>query len=276
MMCLANQFVEDEMIARLHRFVGRGSLAAALGFLSLAAVPARGNIMLFTTASDFTGWTSGNATPAVSTSYDADGVTINGAGNNPGNSGGSINVGGASPGASMQLTDNSTLGYSILASSAGEAYSQAFMSAVDPGSIAAYSPASGFGNGTLVPVSGTITMTYTAPNFVPGTSGAYFQFGVFFNDQQDGYYHPLLSSSTVDDGIIDGVDTFTATIPYSFNGGTFNNLNMSIFSNSNETLASPIYVDSIQVVTAPVPEPASAAGIMMAAGVLLKRRRKAV
>jgi hypothetical protein len=263
------------MDTRLRRTICQCAVCfGGFGLLSMAVAPARGNIMLFTTTSDFTGWTAGSGTPAVVSSYDSDGVLINGAGNNPGNSGSSINVGGTSTGGSMQLSDPSNLGYNVLAYSPGEAYNQAFMTAVDPGSIAAYTAASSYGNGTLVAYSGTIDMNFTAPSFLAG--GSYYQFGVFFNDQQDGYYHPELSTSVINDGTIDGMTTYTAIIPYSFNGGTFNNLNMGIFANSNETLTGPIYVDGIQTVTA-VPEPVSGAGILGAAALaMLKRNRKTV
>ena len=122
--------------------------------------------------------------------------------------------------------------------------------------------------------AGTISMTFTSPSFQPG--GNYYQFGIFFNDQQDGYYHPELSTSVVSDGYPDGIATFTAIIPYSFNGGTFNNLNMGIFVNSNETLSAPIYVDSIQVVVPPVPEPVSAATFLGAAALSMLGRNRRV
>ncbi len=234
------------------------------GIVALAAPSALANTMLFTTSSDWTGWTAGNGTPAVSTTYDSDGITINGAGNNPGNSGGSINVGGTSAGGSLQITDSNNLGYGTLAYSPGEAYNQALMTAIDPGSIAAYTAASGYGNGTLVAYSGTLLLNYTQPSVNAG--GSYLQFGVFFNDSPDGYYHPQLQSSVVSDGTINGFTTYTATIPYSLSAGSFGNLNMGIFVNSNETLSAPVYFDSLQVYTPVVFNPVNAKWIYNGSG----------
>ena len=204
------------------------------------------NVSLFTTSSDWTGWTAGYAstsTASTSTSYDSDGVTVNGLGNNPGNSGSTLGAGASSTGGSIQITNTGTLGYTELAYSPGEAYNQAFMSAIDPGSIAAYSAAAGFGDGTLVAYSGTLQMNYTMPSV---SGGSYLQFGVFFNDSPDGYYHPELSTNVVNDGTIDGMTTYTAFIPYTLSAGNFNNLNLGIFVNSDQTLTAPVYFDSLQ------------------------------
>lgn len=260
------------MHTRLRRAVWRRAMGlGGVGLLSLIAAPAHGNITLFTTTSDFTGWSSG----APSAAYDFDGSTVNGAGNNPGNSGSSINVGGSSPGGSLQLTESSSLGYSELSFSPGEAYNNAFMSAIDPGSITAYSAASGFGPGSTAAYSGTILLTYTVPTI---SSGTYEQIGVNLDYPAGGYYSPFFGPA-VSDGTVDGLPTFTATIPYTVIAGaaTLTNFQLAIQSNSDYVPTSPFYVDDIQVVTAPVPEPASVVGIigMTACSALCRRRKRA-
>jgi hypothetical protein len=232
----------------------------ALGLMSLATAPARAqSTMLFTTSSDFTGWTGGNdgnanpITAASSTAYDFDGSTVNGAGNNPGNSGSSINVGGSSTGGSLQLTDTesnnpgSSLGYSTLAYSPGEAYNSAFMTAIDPGSTAAYSAASSYGPGTTLAYSGTLQLTYTVPTI---SAGSYLQVGVNLAYDGDGYYGTFFpTASAASDGTVDGLHTYTETIPYSINAGALNGFGLGIQTNTDYVPTSPFYVDSIEVVT---------------------------
>jgi PEP-CTERM motif len=202
--------------------------------MSWAATSANAqNVTLFTTADDFTGWGTGSATPAPSTAYDFDGSTTNGAGNY---------TTGTGTAGSLQLT-TATPGYGNLANLPGEAGNSAFMSAIDPGSVAAYSAASGYGPGSTVAYSGSLQVTFTAPAH---SSGTYFQIGMLI--QYDGGYNQDFSSSTVNDGTVDGLSTITATIPYSFGAGSFNYLNMSLMSNTDYAITAPFYIDQIQVV----------------------------
>ena len=189
------------------------------------------NITLFATTSDFTGWNpSGGATGAAASAvYDADGATINGAGNNPGNSGASINVGGSSTGGSLQITTPST-GYNPIAYSAGEAYNPAYMHAIDPGSLAAYSAESGYGSGTTVAYSGNMYVTYTIPT--DAGAGSYFQLGIFIKYDNHNY-NPIFPSSVQDLGTVSGLHSYTATIPYTIDAGSLTYGDLEMFVNSN-------------------------------------------
>jgi hypothetical protein len=222
--------------------------------------------MLYTTTSDFAGWTANSpatsATPSVT--YDYDGSTTNGNGNNPGNTGASINPGGTSAGGSLALTTTG-MGYGTLAYSPGEAYSTSFMHTIDPGSLAAYSAESGYGNGTTTAYSGTMQITYTSPTI---TSGAYYQIGAFI--KYDGHnYNPVFPSSVADDGIVDGVQTYTATIPYTIDAGSLSYCDFEIFSNSNSSAQTTFNIDDITV----LPEPASIGIVALGALGLIRRRR---
>lgn len=240
------------------------TLAAAVGLSAAAYTPARGQV-LFTTTSDFASWSVDS--PAVSAipsvTYDYDGSTTNGMGNNPGNSGASINAGGTSAGGSLALTTNG-MAYGTLAYSPGEAYNPYFMSAIDPGSIAAYSAASGYGAGTTVAYNGTLQLTYTAPTL---SDSAYFQIGIFLKYDNHNY-NPIFPVNVTDDGTVDGIETYTATYSYSIDPGSLTYGDFEIFSNSNSSATTTIYVDDIQV----LPEPASIG--LFGAGALLALRRR--
>jgi hypothetical protein len=214
---------------------------------------------LFSTYSDFTGWSgSAGASAGPSSDWDYDGSTINGAGNNPGNTGSSINPGGSSPVGSLGITWASSAGnYNNLAFSPGEAYNKSFMHTIDPGSLAAYTDESGYGAGTTVAYSGTLSMVYTIPD---NEAGSYFELGVDLAYTPN-YYSVFLPSSItpLNGGLpVNGQITVEATIPYSITAG--NNLQGFAFGiayNSDYQPVLPFYVDSISVVA--VPEPSSLA-----------------
>jgi hypothetical protein len=241
--------------------------------------PGEDGVDLFTTTSDFTGWSpdtngKGVAT-ASSTAYDWDLDTVNGLGNNPGNSGGSINPGGISPAGALQITANGNMGFSSLAFSPGEAYNPFFMTAIDPGSTAAFQPP-GFSTGNTVAHSGTLLLTYSVPTFSAGGpgNGGYYELGLIFN--YDNNFNFLYGpNGGVNDGTVDGYTTFTETIPYTINPTSlsFFNLGIAVNADGAATPSSPIYVDDIELQS--VPEPASIG--MLGAGLTLLtfRRRKA-
>jgi hypothetical protein len=234
---------------------------------------------IFTTVSDFTGWTASAPATAVtaSTAWDYDGSTTNGLGNNPGNSGSSINVGGTSTGGSLQITASTNLGFSELAFSPGEAYNNSFMQAFDPGSTTAFSAASSFGPGSTVAYSGTIYLVYTIPTI---SSGSFDQIGINLDYPADGFYQALFGSD-VSDGTVNGLTTFTATIPYTVTAGAGNlsNLQLAIQSNSNEVPTSPFFVDDISFsppVQASMPEPATLGVLGTGLSMLMLRRRRTI
>jgi hypothetical protein len=120
-------------------------------------------------------------------------------------------------------------------------------------------------------------MVYTAPAAFNGT---YLQMGVNLDYPADGYYQMFFGSS-VSDGTVDGLTTYTDTIPYTITAGSGNltNFQLAIASNSNSSVAGTMYVDDISLsppVQAPVPEPATlgilGAGLSM---LTLRRRHKA-
>jgi hypothetical protein len=229
--------------------------------------------ILFTTVSDFTDWSaSGDATAvAASTAYDFDGGTTNGLGNNPGNNSASINAGGASTGGSLQVM-TTTLGYNYLAFSPSESYNQSFMSAIDPGSIAAYTAASDYGLGTTVPYSGDLYFVYTVPTF---SALSYYEFGLDLAYNGDGYYNPQFANG-VSDGTIDGLSTYTVTIPYTIVGASLQGFSIGIVDNANATASSPFYFDDISLSppVAAVPEPATLGMLGTGVTMLMFRRQR--
>jgi hypothetical protein len=226
--------------------------------------------VLYTTTSDFVGWSTDNSgvvsSAASSSAWDFDGSTTNGLGNgSPG----------TSAGGSLALTVVPGLGgeYTGVSSSPGIAYVNSALQALDPGAIAAYSAASNYGNGTLVAYSNSIIFTYT----IATGSVNYEDLGLSFNENGPGgsYYNPQFADGSAVYNSVGGFTTVTKTVPYSIQAGSFNDMHIQIFANwSIPGPTSPIYVDDIQV--AQVPEPATlgilGTGLTM---LTLRRRRKA-
>jgi hypothetical protein len=231
---------------------------------------------IYTTQSDFTGWTNYDS-PTVqsigpSGAYDFDGSTTNGLGN--------YSAGGAGLAGSLQVNvgTGTTLGYADLGEdSYNELYLSGFLNAIDPGASA----------GSTTPYNGTIYMVYTVPGLVG--PNAYFGLGLGLTYPGDGYNQysnggPYFGGSAYD-GLIDGLPTYTETIPYSIlagGGGGFNiHLIMSagvygsgVNGVDNVTTTPYFYVDDIST-TLPVavPEPATL-GVMGAGVTLLTLRRR--
>ena len=220
---------------------------------------------LFTTYEDFAGWTGQADAPTTagqSTAWDFDGVTINGLGNN-GNAGGAGTAGSL---AIQGIEGPPTNNWTSVAWSPGEAWLPLFMHAVDPGSLAAWTEESGWGNGTTVEHDGILRMTYTFPD---NEGGSYFQLGVAFNynNHWNDYWGSSVAYATVN-----GQDTTTVEIPYHIYGVSagITYFSMGIMYSSDYAPVLPFYVDSIEV----VPEPSTLALVGLGAlGLALLRRR---
>jgi hypothetical protein len=225
--------------------------------------------VLYTTTSDFTGWSTDAPTVVSSaqpsSAWDFDGSTTNGLGNA---------TPGTSPGGSLALTvvPSASGQYTGVSSSPGLAYVNPALQAIDPGAIAAYSAASNYGNGTLVNYSNSFIFTYT---IATGTM-AYEDVGLSFNENGPGgsYYNPQFADGSAVYNSVGGFTTVTKTIPYSIQAGSFNDMHIQIFANwSISGPTSPIYIDDIQV--ASVPEPASIGLLGSGLTFLMVRRRRA-
>ena len=223
----------------------------AAGLMSFSAPHAQANISLFTTADDFAldtgdgnGWTAqSGATIGASTAYDSDSSTTNGVGN-------TTNAGGTGTAGSLQINLNSSISYNTLAQAPkNDQSNQAFFSALDPGSIAAYSAGSGYGAGTETAYSGTLQYNYTVPTISSG--GGYLVAGLVLNDGSSLGFRRTFATSTINDGTVDGLSTYTATIPYSFAAGSFGFFQFGIVFNTDYVPSGPLYIDNIQVVSAP-------------------------
>jgi hypothetical protein len=199
---------------------------------------------LFTTASDFNGWSGSGFTAASTTAVDLDGGTVNGLGNTSA-------AGATSAGGSLSLQWVS--GTYDTVDSPGEQGNAAFLAALE--------------NAT------TLTFDYTTP--AAGT-GNYFQLGIVLN--YTGNFDQLFPASTISLG--GGVTQ--ATVNWSTeaaklatqqtsDGGTFSYFQFGVIYNSNYTPGTPFNVDNFQV----VPEPASTAlAALGGASLLMFRRRR--
>jgi hypothetical protein len=258
---------------------GKVVFAGAVAMAGAMAVHASAQA-IYTTQSDFTGWTNYDS-PQVqsigpSSAYDFDGSTTDGLGNY---SAGSSDLAGS---LQVNVGVGTTLGFADLGEdNYNELYLSGFLNAVDPGA----SP------GTTIAASGTIYMVFTTPGFVG--PDAYFHLGLGLTYPGDGYNEysnggPFFGTETYD-GLIDGQPTYTSAIPYSIvagGGGAFNIhlvMNAGAFAPGvngvdNVTTTPYFYVDDISTtVPVAVPEPATlgvlGAGISL---LTLRRRRKAV
>ncbi|HZZ41805.1 MAG TPA: hypothetical protein VFE58_02620 [Tepidisphaeraceae bacterium] len=219
----------------------RANIAALL--ITLVATTSAHATILFTTASDFAGWSTGTSSAVPTTSYDADNISFNGVANpSPGTL--------STPG-SLQVNPPvaGTLGDAAFSSNLAD--NLPFMSAIDPG----------FTPGTTAAYTGTLLITYTIP-----TTASDFIFGLNLAYDADAFYDNLGPTLTSDPILIDGLTTRTALFNYSIQPGPLNTFYFRVAYNSSSPITSPFYLDAIQV-----PEPATLSLLLPIA--LLRRRR---
>lgn len=248
----------------LNRIAGMGVLA---GLPLIVASAAHAQLVpLFSTYDDFnqSGWALGGpaSSLAATTTEDYDGGTVDGAGNltSPGAPG--------TAGSLMVNFGSNPIGYTYTVFSPNELNNSAFMSLFDPGSS----------GGNTVAYKGTLYYTYSTPSFVGPDD--YYQVGIDLSYPGDGYYGQYFETKTVDDGIIDGIDWTTATIPYTINAGSGGGFTISPSWNAgvygsgvggvSNVLTGPVYYDAFDVNAVPEPTTLSLLGI----GSLLALRRR--
>jgi hypothetical protein len=223
-------------------------IVLALGMFTCAFLNAHAqNTILFTTENDWTGWSGGwfGYTMTPVTTFDYDGVTVNGLGNTsaPGATG---------TGGSLQISPESG-GWGAVAYGPGLTW--AAMSALDgPGAVAPYSQPPSYGPGSLVARTGTLVMDYTIPQ-----TSSYFQPGFYFQTDSQGW-STWFASSQIDLGPVTTpngtMEMYRAFIPYSISAcSSYTYNNFGIMQNSGAAGTTTWYIDNISAVPLITPPP---------------------
>jgi hypothetical protein len=230
-----------------------------IGALGWLVQSASAQLSLFTTTNDFGLFSNGGA--ARSSDYYSDSTAVNGLGNaSPGAAGG---VG------SLQLIPPG--GWGPFSDGPGVASNQGFLSAIDPGAVAAWSAGSGYGPGTLVAYSGTLSFDVYRGNLTDWN-----QFGVLFN--YDGHWDNFFASTTSDFVGADGRTWTHCVVPYTVAGVSagLSYFGFSISENASGNIAGEtIYLDNIQVAAVPEPGALALLGLGALVGGACLRRRQA-
>jgi hypothetical protein len=236
------------------------TLLLSIGILGSLAQSASAQVSLFTTTNDFALFNGGAG--AASSAYYSDSSAVNGIGN-------TANPGGASGIGSLQLTaPGGWSGWVSGSGSPGEAGNQAFLSVIDPGSIAAWSAGSGYGPGTLVAYSGTMSF-----DLYPGNFTDWSWFGITLN--YNGTWNPFWASTSSSFTGADGRTWTHFEVPYSINAvsGGLTYFEFGIAENAGSIAGQTFYVDNFQASVVPEPTTFALLGLGLT-GFLLRRRRQ--
>lgn len=209
---------------------------------------------LYTTTNDFGQFNGGSVT--VNSSYYSLNSTLNGVGNtsNPGGTGG---VG------SLQLTaSGGWTGW--LSGSDLPGQTAASFTALSPGSLRPWSAESGYGAGTMLANSGTITFDLFGGNF---TDWNWWGITLNYDGHYDAFFASTSSNFTGDDG-----NTWTHyVVPYTTYSASLSYFGMGIAQNAGSIAGETFYIDNFQVQA--VPEPGTMALAAMGGAALLILRR---
>ncbi len=201
---------------------------------------------LYSTANDFAQFASGAA--VTSSTYYSVASTVNGIGNTS-NPGGTGTIG------SLQLS--SAGGYNQYLSGAGFGADTAVLSAMDPGSVAPYSAASGYGPGTATAYSGILSFDVNTANLTDWSS-----FGISIN------YNTFWPATTTYFTGADGNTWENCVIDYSIAAqpGSLNYFDVGISENAaSDTAGETLNIDNIQISAVPEPAPTTALAAVGAA-----------
>ena len=219
---------------------------------------------IYITTNDFGQFNGGGTNAVVSSSFFSVNNTTNGVGN-------SSSAGGTGTAGSFQFISQN--GYGTVSGGSFTGPTAAAFTALSPGSLRPYSPESGFGPGTMVAGSGTMTFDVDTANLI---GYSYYTFG--FNLNYDNNYSTFFPSSSSNFTGADGNTWTHYVIPYTTAAHSLNYFGWALAENSGggpggET----VYVDNFQIAsTVAVPEPSTIALLVMGglgAVIMIRRRR---